>query len=58
MQCANQRSVAADKGLEELYAGVGRVLKALQNYAIAFEALNGMTEQVEEVLEALKDARD
>jgi hypothetical protein len=43
MQCANQRSVAADKGLEELYAGVGRVLKALQNYAIAFEALNGMT---------------
>lgn len=43
VQCTNQRSVAADKGLEELYAGVGRVLKALQNYAIAFEALNGMT---------------
>ncbi|KAI1628272.1 C6 zinc finger domain protein [Exophiala viscosa] len=42
-QCMYQRSLAADKGLEELYAGVARVLAALQNYSIAFEALNGMT---------------
>ncbi|KIW85308.1 hypothetical protein Z517_00698 [Fonsecaea pedrosoi CBS 271.37] len=42
MQCINQRSSAADKGIDDLYAGVGRVLRALQNYAIAFEALNGM----------------
>lgn len=42
MQCINQRNPAADKGLEDLYAGVGRVLSALKNYAIAFEALNGM----------------
>ncbi|EXJ75979.1 uncharacterized protein A1O5_00487 [Cladophialophora psammophila CBS 110553] len=57
MRCVNQRSSAADKGLEDLYAGVGRVLRALQNYAIAFEALNGMTQQVEEALEALKRIR-
>lgn len=43
VQCINHRSSAAEKGLEDLYTGVGRVLKALQNYAIAFEALNGMT---------------
>lgn len=41
-QPTNHRSLAADKGLEELYAGVARVLAALQNYTIAFEALNGM----------------
>lgn len=42
MKCINQRNPAADKGLEDLYAGVGRVLSALKNYAVAFEALNGM----------------
>ncbi|OAP60358.1 hypothetical protein AYL99_05360 [Fonsecaea erecta] len=57
MQCVNQRSSAADKGIEDLYAGVSRVLKALQNYAVAFEALNGMVQQVEEALEALKHVR-
>ncbi|KAH0837291.1 hypothetical protein AYO21_09998 [Fonsecaea monophora] len=57
MQCINQRSSAADKGIDDLYAGVGRVLSALQNYAIAFEALNGMVQQVEEALEALKHVR-
>ncbi|EXJ81415.1 hypothetical protein A1O3_07707 [Capronia epimyces CBS 606.96] len=47
MQCMYQyqRSMAADKGLEELYAGVDRVLAALQNYSIAFEALSGMTRE-------------
>jgi hypothetical protein len=45
MQCIFQRSMAADKGLEELYSGVARVLAALQNYAVAFEALNGMTRE-------------
>ena len=43
IQCVNHRSSAADKGLEDLYSGVDRVLRALKNYAIAFEALNGMT---------------
>ncbi|KAK4937188.1 hypothetical protein LTR10_022093 [Elasticomyces elasticus] len=56
-QCMYQRSLAAEKGLDELYAGVSRVLAALQNYSIAFEALNGMTQQVEEALEALKRVR-
>lgn len=45
-QCMYQRSLAAAKGLDELYAGVGRVLAALQNYSIAFEALNGMTRKL------------
>jgi hypothetical protein len=51
-----QRSVAADKGLEELYAGVGRVLAALQNYSIAFEALNGMTRKYYPCLLTIVDA--
>lgn len=55
-QCMYQRSVAADKGLEELYAGVGRVLAALQNYSIAFEALNGMTREYYPGLLASVDA--
>ena len=29
-------------GLEELYAGLQRVLGALQNYSLAFEGLDGM----------------
>jgi hypothetical protein len=45
MRCFTTRSPTVDKGLEELYAGVDRVLKALQNYAIAFEALSGMTRE-------------
>ncbi|KIW17815.1 hypothetical protein PV08_05010 [Exophiala spinifera] len=56
-QCVYQRSVATDKGLEGLYAGIGRVLAALQNYSMAFEALNGMTQQVEEALDAVKGAK-
>ena len=55
-QCMYQRSVAADKGLEELYAGVGRVLAALQNYSIAFEALNGMTGKYYHCLLTIVDA--
>lgn len=33
-------------GLEELYSGLSRVLAALQNYSIAFEALEGMRGKV------------
>lgn len=29
-------------GLEELYAGIQRVLGALQNYSLAFEGIDGM----------------
>ncbi|KAL6242318.1 Nitrilase [Rhinocladiella similis] len=56
-QCLYQRSVATDKGLEGLYVGISRVLAALQNYSMAFEALNGMTQQVEEALDAVKGAK-
>jgi len=41
-------------GLEELYAGLGRVLGALQNYSIAFEALEGMRAQIQEAFDSLR----
>ena len=33
---------AVNRGLEELYAGLHRILDTLKNYSIAFEALDGM----------------
>lgn len=41
-------------GLDELHAGLARVLSALTNYSIAFEALDGMRGQVQEAFDMLK----
>jgi hypothetical protein len=41
-----QSSTAARNGLTELYSGLERVLNALQNYSIAFEAIDGMRGKV------------
>lgn len=35
-------------GVEELYSGLERILAALRNYSIAFEALDGMRGQIQE----------
>jgi hypothetical protein len=51
-------SADAQKGLEELLAGLTRVLDALNNYSIAFEALGGMRAQVEDALEKVERAQN
>lgn len=64
---------SAASGLVELYAGLNRVLRALENYSSAFEAIDGMrgmicpceavirlmlcTGQVQEAFDLVKDAR-
>lgn len=53
--CTN---AAYHNGIEELYAGLGRILSTLQNYSIAFEALDGMRSQIQEAFQSVRALHD
>ncbi|OCK74949.1 hypothetical protein K432DRAFT_437761 [Lepidopterella palustris CBS 459.81] len=47
-------SLAATNGLEELYTGLQRILTTMENYSIAFEAVDGMRAQIQEAFTSAK----
>ncbi|KAF2002493.1 hypothetical protein P154DRAFT_520948 [Amniculicola lignicola CBS 123094] len=43
----------ARQDIEKLHSGVARILAALENYSLAFEAIGGMSDQVRQTFEAV-----
>jgi hypothetical protein len=53
----SSEALSAPSGLDQLYSGLDRVLNALQNYSVAFEAIDGMRVQIEEAFDTVKQGR-